>query len=134
MIKSIAIIERGSDNKYSIYIDDPTYPFGIMGTGNTVKKAMEDFKEGYAEMKEYVNSTGGHFIDTEFEFRYDVPSFLQEYAYAFTLAGLERITGVNQKQLGHYISGYRKPSSRTVRRIEAGIHEFCSQLQNVCFR
>ena len=84
-------------------------------------------------MKEFIESVGETFIETTFAFKYDVPSFLQEYAYAFSLAGLERITGVNQKQLGHYISGYRKPSARTVKRIESGIQAFCAQLSSVRF-
>ena len=69
----------------------------------------------------------------EFEFKYDVPSFLQYYAYAFTLAGLERITGVNQKQLGHYISGFRKPSEKTARKIEEKIKEFAKEIESVRF-
>ena len=66
-------------------------------------------------------------------FKYDVPSFLQDFAYAFSLAGLERITGINQKQLGHYISGFRKPSEKTVRKIESRIHAFSKQLEAVRF-
>lgn len=132
--KTTAIVERGADGKYSIYIEDADYPYGIIGTGSTVKETMADFDDGYQEMKEYIESEGGTFVEADFEFKYDIPSFLQEYAYAFSLAGLERITGVNQKQLGHYISGYRKPSSRTVRKIEAGIHAFCDQLNMVSFR
>ena len=134
MKKTNAIIERGTDGKYSIFIENTNYPYGIIGTGSTVKEAMDDFNDGYNEMKEYVVSTGESFIESEFVFKYDIPSFLQEYAYAFTLAGLERITGVNQKQLGHYISGYRKPSRKTVNKIEAGIHSFSAQLSAVRFR
>ena len=134
MKKTIAIIERGTDRKYSIFIEDTNYPYGIIGTGSSVKEAMDDFYDGYKEMKEYVVSTGEPFVETEFVFKYDIPSFLQEYAYAFTLAGLERITGVNQKQLGHYISGYRKPSRKTINKIEAGIHSFSAQLSAVRFR
>jgi len=84
-------------------------------------------------MKEYVESTGATFVEAEITFKYDVPSFLQDYAYAFSLAGLERITGVNQKQLGHYISGFRKPSEKTIRKIEAGLHDFSRQLASVQF-
>ena len=134
MKKVIAIIERGGDGKYSIFIENKDYPYGIIGTGDTVKEAIADFNDGYDEMREYVESTGESFKEATFTFKYDVPSFLQEYAYAFTLAGLERITGVNQKQLGHYISGYRKPSPKTVRKIEAGIHSFSDQLRTVSFR
>jgi hypothetical protein len=134
MKKTIAIIERGTDGRYSIFIEDTNYPYGIIGTGSSVKEAMNDFYDGYKEMKEYVVSTREPFVEAEFVFKYDIPSFLQEYAYAFTLAGLERITGVNQKQLGHYISGYRKPSRKTINKIEAGIHSFSAQLSAVRFR
>ncbi len=133
MRKATAIIETGSDRRFSVYVEDKDYPYGIIGTGNTVKEAIEDFKAGYEDMKEAVESAGETFEETDFTYKYDVPSFLQEYAYAFTLAGLERITGVNQKQLGHYISGFRKPSEKTIRKIEAGIHEFSDQLNLVRF-
>jgi len=133
MKKVSATIEKGADGRYSIYIDDLKYPYGIIGTGDTVKDAEADFYAGYKDMKEFVESSGEVFEEAEFIFKYDVPSFLQEYAYAFSLAGLSRITGVNQKQLGHYISGYRHPSPKTVRKIEDGIHAFSIQLSSVRF-
>jgi len=128
-----AIIETGPDHHYSIFIGDGDYPYGIIGTGESIAKAKEDFFRGYEEMRECVLDSGESFQDAEFSFRYDIPSFLQEFAYAFTLSGLERITGINQKQLGHYVSGYRKPSAKTVRRMEEGIHSFCDQLRAVRF-
>lgn len=132
-MKVTAIIERGQDGRYSVYIEQKKYPYGIIGTGASVKEAKEDFEAGYKEMKQYVESLGDRFEEAELSFKYDIPSFLQDYAFAFSLAGLERITGVNQKQLGHYISGYRKPSGKTVRKIEEGIHAFSSQLAAVHF-
>lgn len=128
-----ALIERGEDGKYSIFIENKDFPYGIIGTGATVQTTMEDFEEGLQEMKEYVESTGSSFPEISISFKYDIPSFLQEYAYAFSLAGLERITGVNQKQLGHYISGYRKPSPRTAKKIESKIHAFARELTAVRF-
>lgn len=132
-MKVTAIIERGQDGRYSVYIEQKKYPYGIIGTGASVKEAKEDFEAGYKEMKQYVESLGDRFEEAELSFKYDIPSFLQDFAFAFSLAGLERITGVNQKQLGHYISGYRKPSGKTVRKIEEGIHAFSSQLAAVHF-
>ncbi len=132
-MKVTAIIERGQDGRYSVYIEQKKYPYGIIGTGASVKEAKEDFEVGYKEMKQYVESLGDRFEEAELSFKYDIPSFLQDFAFAFSLAGLERITGVNQKQLGHYISGYRKPSGKTVRKIEEGIHAFSSQLAAVHF-
>lgn len=132
-MKITALIEKGLDGKFSVFIADKDYPYGVIGTGNTVKEAMDDFMAGYQEMKEYVESTGAAFVESEITYKYDIPSFLQDYAYAFSLAGLERITGVNQKQLGHYISGFRKPSEKTIRRIESGLHDFSRQLASVQF-
>ena len=128
-----AIIERGCDGRYSVYIQDKNYPYGIIGTGDTVMEAKADFQCGYDEMKAYVTDKGDVFKDVDICFKYDIPSFLQEFAYAFSLAGLERITGVNQKQLGHYISGYRRPSEKTIRKIESGIHHFSGLLASVRF-
>ena len=132
-MNTTAVIERNNEGRYSIYIEKDDYPYGIIGTGATVNEAIEDFMAGYEEMREVVESEGESFVETEFSFKYDIPSFLQEYAYAFSLAGLERITGVNRKQLGHYISGYRKPSEKTIRKIEASIHAFSKQLGSVQF-
>ena len=61
---------------------------------------------------------GSKFPDVEFDFIYDMASFLNYYAYAFSLAGLARITGVNQGQLSHYVTGRRRPSKSTVEKIE----------------
>ena len=125
-------IEKGVD-EYSAYMDDTPLSYSCIGTGLSVEETVKDFYVAYEEMREHYKQVGKHFEEVEFAFYYDIPSFLQEYAYAFTLAGLERITGVNQKQLGHYISGYRKHSQKTIRRIEEGIHRFSEQLGAVKF-
>lgn len=128
-----AVIERASDGNYSVYMNAPDMDYLVTGTGPTVAEAKKDFEDGYSEIKEEYAADGKRFEEVDFNYIYDVPSFLQEYAYAFTLAGLERITGVNQKQLGHYISGYRKPSQRTVKKIQEGVSAFCGQLSSIHF-
>jgi len=60
-------------------------------------------------------------------------SFLEEFSRTFTLAGLERITGINQKQLGHYLSGASKPRKSTVERMKAGLRRFTDELSAVNF-
>lgn len=128
-----AIIERASDGSYSIYMDAPDMDYLVTGTGRTVAEAKKDFEEGYSDIKDEYALEGKLFKEVDFDYVYDIPSFLQEYAFAFSLAGLERITGVNQKQLGHYISGYRKPSPRTVKKIQEGVSAFCGQLSAIHF-
>lgn len=125
-------IEKGIGG-FSAYMDDTPLDYSCVGNGNSVEEAIADFREAYAEMREYYKQAGEEFEEVNLSFFYDVPSFLQDFAYAFTLAGLERITGVNQKQLGHYISGFRKPSEKTIKKIENGIHAFSNQLAAVRF-
>ena len=132
MKKVKVFIEKGPD-EYSAYMDDTPLSYSCIGTGATVEETIADFRKSYDEMRDYYSSVGKPFEEVELEFCYDIPSFLQEFAFAFSLAGLERITGVNQKQLGHYISGYRKPSEKTIRKIEDGIHRFSAQLNAVRF-
>ncbi len=105
----------------------------VTGTGKTVEEALKVFRDGYEDMKQYYAETGKSFEEVEFEYLYDAASFLQYYAKTISLAGLERITGVNQKQLGHYISGYRHPSPRTAKKIEDGVHRFSQELSSVRF-
>lgn len=127
-----AMIEQSSIG-YSVYIDDDSLNYGLLGEGKTVKEALEDFNLSYKEMKEYYEEIGKPFEEVEFDFYFDIASFLQKYAFAFTLAGLERITGVNQKQLGHYINGVSKPSKRTILKIETGLKNFSNELSAVRF-
>ncbi|MDR2910065.1 MAG: helix-turn-helix transcriptional regulator [Bacteroidales bacterium] len=133
-MKVKVIIERGADGTFDANMEfNKNVPFGLLGQGNTVSETIADFNNSYAEMQAYYANEGNKCPALEFDFKYDIPSFLQYYAYAFTLSGLERITGVNQKQLGHYISGVRNPSERTVRKIEERIHSFGREIASVNF-
>lgn len=132
MKKIIVYIEK-SDTGFSAYMEDNTLDYGIRGEEATASAAIEDFNESYTEMRDFYKEQGKNFEEVEFDFCYDIPSFLQYYAFAFSLAGLERITGVNQKQLGHYISGFRKPKHDTAKKIENSIKRFAKELEMVKF-
>jgi predicted RNase H-like HicB family nuclease len=130
-----AFIERNKDNIYSVYVDldDNTLNYGIHGTGNTAKEAVEDFMSAYEAMKEFYALKGKCFVETEFNFQYDVASFLQYYSDRFTLAGLQNITGINQRQLSHYVTGLRKPGTKTIHKIETALHNFAKELSQINF-
>ena len=133
-MKVIVTIERGTDGTYTAHFSNNRMPFGLSGDSKqTVREAIEDFYAAHEDMKDYYKEAGKEFPSVEYEFKYDMPSFVQYYAYAFTLAGLSRITGVNQHQLSHYINGIRRPSERTVRKIEKRIHEFGQEISSVSF-
>jgi PDZ domain-containing secreted protein len=129
-MKVTAIIERAKDGTYNIYTQEDVARFGMMGYGDTVQAAKDDF---FALYKEYKEMYGDEMPDLEVTFKYDVASFLQSVSKRFSLAGLQTITGINQKQLGHYLSGHRKPSAATVKKIEESVHQFAQELSEYSF-
>jgi predicted RNase H-like HicB family nuclease len=134
-MKAKAIIEKGKDGTFDVnleYREDLT--FGLLGQGNTVEEAIEDFYVSRDEIKEYYQETGKEFPENlEFEFRYDMASFLDSYSDKISLAGLGRLTGINPKQLSHYLTRKRNPSPKTVKKIEAALHEFGKEISQVHF-
>ena len=132
-MKVKAIIERGNDGSYGIYLDDDNLNFGIIGEGNTVAEAKDDFLLCRDEMKEYYDEIGKEFPDLEFIYQYDTASFLEYYSKIISLAGLERLTGVNQGQLSHYLTGKLKPSAKTTQKIQRHLHAFGKELQHLEF-
>lgn len=133
MKKVTVIIERGKDGTYGAYLaDGHDLPFGIVGDGNTVEEARRDLLASFEDMRHYYEETGKDFPDgVEFVFKYDAASFLQEYSGRLSLTGLQAITGINRKQLSHYLTGHRRPSEKTVHKIEEAVHRFTDELSKV---
>lgn len=132
-MKVDVIIERGIDGTYSAFMDAKNLSFGLIGDGTTVKETMDDFLNSYEEMKAYYKEIEKEFTELEFDYKYDVSSFLQYYSGILSLAGLEVLTGVNRGQLSHYSTGHRKPSLKTVEKIEKKLHAFGQELSQVHF-
>ncbi|MBO5562252.1 MAG: helix-turn-helix transcriptional regulator [Bacteroidales bacterium] len=132
-MKHVKVFIEKSSYGYSAYMEDNDLDYGLFGEGKTVEEAIDDFNKSYAGMREYYERHGKAFEEMEYEFFYDTASFLQEYCKAFSLAGLERITGVSQTQLGHYLHGRSKPTKKTIAKIEQGVQAFARNLTAVRF-
>ncbi|MBR1576596.1 MAG: helix-turn-helix transcriptional regulator [Bacteroidales bacterium] len=132
MRKVKAIIGRVNAGTYvySVVMDADEVPFGLNGTGKTVEEAKQDMLDAYAEIQEIMAEKGESYEELLFEYVYDIPSFLAYYAHVLSLAGLERISGINQRQLSHYINGTSKPSRTTVERFRSRIRSFAEELQS----
>ena len=126
--EKVKVMVEIADCGFSAYMEENNLDYSCIGEGATAKEAVEDFKRSYEGMRDYFAEVGRPFTEAEFEFCYDIASFLEEYAGVFSLSGLERITGVNQAQLGHYLHGRRRPSRKTVERIQKGVEEFAREL------
>ncbi len=129
-MKVTAIIERANAGNYCIYTLEEFDGFGLFGYGDTVEEAKQDFFDAYEEFKEDMPDK---VPEIEVTFKYDVSSFLQSISKSMGLAGLQYVTGINRKQLSHYLTGHRKPSAATVQKIEEGIHRYAKDLLSVTF-
>ena len=132
-MKKVKVFIELSSYGYSAYMDDTPLDYSIIGEGKTVEETIEDFKAAYGEMREYYESIGKYFEEVDYEFYYDTASFLQYFGKTFSLAGLEVITGINQTQLGHYLHGRRKPTRKTIDKIQQGVERFAQELTKVRF-
>lgn len=128
-----AIIERAGDGTYSIYMNDDSMDYLITGTGKTVDEARRIFLGGYEDTKRYYMEEEKKFIPVSFIFKYDMASFLSYYSKVLSLAGLSRLTGINQQQLSHYLTGRRKPSAKTTEKMQKAIHSFAHDLETAQF-
>lgn len=129
-MKKIIINIGASKNHFGAYAENCP---GIYGAGNTVQKAKENVLEGLRLFIEHRQDDLPDILKSEYEIEYhfDIPSFLTYYSGIFTKAALERITGINQKQLFHYASGLRKPSEKTKRKLDKAIHQFTEDLSQI---
>ena len=130
-MKLIIIIESSS-NYFDAYAENCP---GVYGAGETVEDARKNVLEG---LKLYIEQNNGNLPeilkgDYDIEFKYDVQSFLKRYSKQLSLSGLEVVTGINQKQLSHYVTGRKSPRKNTVKKIEQSIHDFAKDLSQVHF-
>lgn len=134
-MKANVIIERGLDGTFDATLEfNENITFGLIGQGKTVKECIDDFHNSRKEMEIYYKEEGKPFpSELEFVFKFDIASFLSYYAHAFSLAGLSRLTGINQGQLSHYVTGHRKPSPKTVEKIESSLHNFAQEINQIKF-
>ena len=133
-MKVDVFIEKGLDGTYDIHFGEQTkgLTFGLLGQGDNVQEAMDDFHNSRDEIKTYYEEIGKTFPeDLEFVFKYDTASFLSYYSNVLSLAGLGRLTGIAQGQLSHYVTGRRKPSQKTVQKIEKSLHKFADEISHV---
>lgn len=125
-----AIIES-TENNYSAYIENLD---GVVATGTTITEireklinAVDDYVKTCFEMKCELPEglKDGDYCIT---FKMDIKSLLSVYSGIFTKAGLERITGINQKQLWHYAKGRSTPHRAQVVKIENALHRLGNEL------
>lgn len=123
---------KESDGSYSCYVDErANLNYGLVGEGKTAQEAIKEWYDMYEAMKMSYAKDDMPFVEAEFNFTYDVPSFLAYYGDLISFKGLSKLTGISASQLSHYATGYRNPSPKTVRKIQDGLRTFATELSQV---
>ncbi|KAA6323528.1 hypothetical protein EZS27_027040 [termite gut metagenome] len=129
-MKTIKVIIEQAEHNYCAYLEGID---GFTAIGSTIEELKVKMCEVIQIMKDECEEHGYEFpeeLKGEYELVYqmDVKSLLEFYSGIFTKAGLERITGINQKQLWHYASGGRRPRPEQALKIETALHKLGQDL------
>lgn len=128
-MKTLKIVIERSKDMFSAYAENTP---GIYGGGDTVEEAKQSILDAIRLLKEYNEPKDVPSIlkgEYDIVYHFDAESFLNYYKGIFTNSALEKITGINQKQLQHYSSGLKKPRLPQLKKIEDGMHRLAAELQ-----
>src|SRR5450432_1455776 len=127
-MKQVKIVIEKSKDHYSSYAENVE---GIYGGGETPEEAKQSVIDAIKLLKKYNKPENIPSIlkgNYELVYRFDTVSILNYYKKVFTNAALERMTGINQKQIQHYSSGLKKPRAAQTKKIELAFHQLGSEL------
>jgi predicted RNase H-like HicB family nuclease len=132
-MQTLTAIIESLENNYSAYIKDID---GVVATGSTIEEIKANLVEAvrlYVETSHDLGCDLPEALKGEYQivFSMDVKSLLTLYQGIFTKAGLEKLTGINQKQLWHYASGISTPRKAQVLKIEKAIHRLGQELLSI---
>lgn len=129
-MKKIIVNIVWNDN-YGAYSDEVPGCVATHSTIEGVKEAFVSALQFHIEGSETDELPDCLKKDFELEFELSVSALLHHYDKILTRAAISRVTGINQRQLGHYLSGYRNPRRDKRDIIIAGLHKIGNELLNI---
>ena len=124
-MKTRAIIETGPDGGFDVYLPDIEHHL-FYGTGASVQEAKESLEDTYQEILDIYKEDGKpipkELQDLEFDYKYDIASFFDEFNW-INISALAKVLGMNASLLHQYKKGNTYISHQQMKRIESGIHE-----------
>jgi len=130
-MKIVQIVIEKTKDHYSAYAENVE---GVYGGGDTAEEAQQSIVDAIRLLKEHNKPENvpamlkGKYI---LRFRFDAVSFLNFYRKVFTYSAMEKMTGINQKQIQHYATGLKKPRETQVKKIETAFHSLGKELMAV---
>ena len=135
-MKSIkAIIEKGKDGYYSVYIPEI---HGLYGAGITEEEAKENLNEAVEMAFEHVEETGDNTYyaplmkNYTIEYAYDLSGFFKRFDI-FDVTAFSKKIGINASLMRNYKTGMKKASTSQKTKILEGIYSVADELYAVKF-
>ena len=129
-MKTLKIVIEKSSDSFGAYAQDVN---GIYGAGDTLAEVKQSINDAIDNIKTFDKKDIPEILkeDIELVFVFETQSFLLYYDSIFTRAALSRLTGINEKQLGHYMQGLHKPRKDKAEKIEKALHNLGEELLSV---
>jgi predicted RNase H-like HicB family nuclease len=127
------IVNIDWENNYGAYSEKVS---GCVAT----HKTLEGVKKAYIEALEFhlegMRKDGDEIPALlqkkyKLDFVLNVRALLHYFEGILTRSALSRVTGINERQLGHYITGHRKPRPEQRNKIVEGIHRIGKEINSV---
>lgn len=129
-MKTLKIVIEKSSDSFGAYAHEVN---GIYGAGDTLAEVKQSINDAIDNIKTFGEKDIPEILkeDIELVFVFETQSFLEYYDSIFTRAALSRLTGINEKQLGHYMQGLHKPRKDKAEKIEKALHNLGEELLSV---
>ena len=111
------------DENYSAYSDDFKGVYATAHTLEEMKKEFADAMEFHIENLEVDEIPDNVKNGYTLEFEMNVKALLYYYDGILSRSALSRLTGINERQLGHYATGHRNPRPAQRKKIVKGINK-----------
>lgn len=127
----------GRKKNYSAVCEDKDINGIVVVTDKNIDNLKDSVKEALSLHIQGCIEDGDdlpqYIVDGNYELEFDflISALLHKYDKILTRSALSRVTGINEKQLGHYMSGYRKPRPDKREQILAGIRSIGRELASV---
>ncbi|GAB6012972.1 type II toxin-antitoxin system HicB family antitoxin [Viscerimonas tarda] len=126
-----------TENNYCAFAQGTEINGCVIVTGKTFEGIKKDFLEALQFHIEGLIKEGDSIPEwvklgnCELIFTYEVSALLHRLDGVLTRSALSRATGINERQIGHYASGHRKPRPAQREKIINGIHSISKDLASV---
>ena len=111
----------------------PGWVVALTGNFSDFTKYVQESVDFYiecakADKRDYPKVFDGQYV---FEYQMNIQTILYCYDKIITRAALSRLTGINERQLGHYICGRSHPMKKQQDKIVNALHSLGKELQSV---